>query len=92
MSIGFDGVKKVETDEDDEGVSYSWEEDDRSAGVHEKAQDGFSLAGEMRRSWSKKSKVGSNVKAPVFRPAVSSKTIEKSASLSFATDMGREAW
>jgi len=50
MSIGFEGVKKVETDEDDEGVSYSWEEDDRSAGVQEKPQDGFSLAGEVRCS------------------------------------------
>jgi len=75
MSIGFDGVKKVETDEEDEGVSYSWEEDDRSAGVQEKAQDGFSWAGEVRCSWPKKSKEGSNVNAPVFR-FVSSKTME----------------
>ena len=44
--MGFDGVKKVEMDED-EGVPYSWEEDDRSAGVHERAQDGFSLTGEV---------------------------------------------
>ena len=44
--MGFDGVKKVETDED-EGVSYSWEEDVRSAGVHERAQDGFSLTSEV---------------------------------------------
>jgi len=50
MSIGLDGVKKVETDEEDEGVSYSWEEDDRSAGVHERAQDGLSLASEVRCS------------------------------------------
>ena len=46
ISMGFDGVKKMETDED-EGVSYSWEEDVRSAGVHERAQDGFSLTSEV---------------------------------------------
>ena len=46
MSIGFDFVKNVETDEDDEGVSYSWEDDDRSAGVHEKVHVCFSLTGE----------------------------------------------
>ena len=90
--MGFDGVKKVETDEEDEGVSYSWEEDDRSAWVHERAQDGFSLTGEVRCSWPKKSKDGSNVKAPLFRLADSSSTREKSPSLSLATDMGREVW
>ena len=49
ISTGFDRVKKVEMDED-EGLSYSSEEDDRSAGVHERAQDGFSLTGEVRCS------------------------------------------
>ena len=92
ISMGFDGVKKVETDEEDEGVSYSWEEDDRSAWVHERAQDGFSLTGEVRCSWPKKSKVGSNVKAPAFRSAVSSNTRVKPPSVSLATDMGRDAW
>jgi len=87
--MGFDGVKKVETDEEDEGVSYS--EDERSAGVQGKAQDGFSLMGEVRYSWLKKSKVGSNVKAPAFRLGVSSNTREKPASLSLATDIGWDA-
>jgi len=44
--------------------------------------------GEVRCSWLKKSKVGSNVSAPVFKWAVSSKMKEKS----LATDIGREAW
>jgi len=92
MSIGFDLVKKVETDEEDEGVSYSWEDDERSAGVHDKAHDCFSWIGETRCSWVKKSNAGSNVKAPVFKLADSSNTRENSASFSLATDMGREAW
>ena len=39
---------------------HSWEEDDRPAGVHERAQDGFSLTGEVHCSWPKKPKDGSN--------------------------------
>ena len=63
-----------------------------SAGVHEKAQECFPLTGEVRCSWPKKSKVGSNVKPPAFTLEVSSSTREKPASLSLATDMGREVW
>ena len=48
MSMGFDGVKKVETDGEDEGVLYSREEDERSVEVHERAHDSFSLMGEVR--------------------------------------------
>ena len=51
MSMGFDFVKKVETEEEDEGALYSWEDDDRSAGVHGKAHDCFSLTGDVRCSW-----------------------------------------
>ena len=36
----------------------------RSAGVHERAQDGFSLTDEVPCSWPKKPKDGSNGKAP----------------------------
>ena len=61
--MGFDGVKKVETDED-EGVSYSSEEDGKSAGVQERAQDDFSLTDGVHCSWTKKPKDGSNGKAP----------------------------
>jgi hypothetical protein len=49
---------------------------------YEKAQDRFSLTGEVHCSWPKKSKVGSNMKPPALALAVSSNTSEKPASLS----------
>ena len=57
-------------------------------GVQEKAQDSISLTSEVCFSQPKKSKVGSNVKAPGPEFTVSSKTVEKFLSLSITTDVG----
>ena len=86
MSMDFDGMKKVETDEEDEGVSeYLWEEDDKYAGVHEIAQDCFSLMGE---------EVQSRIEHECADAQISGSTNmrENSTSLSLVTDMGPETW
>lgn len=86
--VGFGGTTGT-IPEEDESVSYPWEEDGGSAGVHDKTQDDLSLAGEVRCSCPVKSKVGADVKSPIFGLVVPSTTGEESALLSLAVDMGR---